>query len=81
MSLLNDIHSIVVAATAANLTAHTYTEVYAALADTININGTTVVMGGNSSIRIKVRSVSGGTKCFLFGEMLSTTYDNPSLNG
>jgi len=81
MPLLNEIHSIVVPAASANFSAHNYTEVYAALSDTIVINGVNVTMGGGSSIKIKVRSVSGGTNCILMGENINNTYDNRLLNG
>lgn len=69
MAKISDIHSIIVPAQNANLTAHTYTEIYGGTAGcTIIVNGTTLAMGGSSSIAIWVRSVSGGTGCYLMGE-------------
>lgn len=68
MPLLNDIHSIIVPASAPNFSAHSYTEVYAGADDTININGVSFQIGNGSSVKIKVRTVSGGTKCVLLGE-------------
>ena len=69
MAKINDIHSIIVPAQNANLSAHTYTEIYGGAAGcTININGTVIAMGGSSSISVWVRTVSGGTGCYLMGE-------------
>lgn len=79
MPLLNDIHSIIVPATQANFTAHSYTEVYAGADDTIAINGVAMKIGNGSSIRIKVSSVSGGTNCVLLGETINNRVDNPIL--
>ncbi len=69
MPRINDIHSIIVPAENANLTAHTYTEVYGG-ADgcTIVINGVSVNVGPQSNIGIAVRTVSSGTGCYLLGE-------------
>jgi hypothetical protein len=69
MPKLNNVHSIIVPAQTPNLTAHTYTEIYGGSAGcTVNINGTLVSIGPQSSISIGVRSISGGTGCFLLGE-------------
>jgi hypothetical protein len=69
MPKINDIHSVIVAAQNANLTAHTYSEIYGGSAGcTIVINGTSVSVGPSTSISIWVNSVSGGTGCFLLGE-------------
>lgn len=68
MPLLNDIHSIIVPSTAANFTAHSYTEVYAGASTSFNLNGISVTMGAGSSIKIKVASISGGTSLYLLGE-------------
>ena len=77
MPLLNDIHSILVPASQANFTAHTYTEVYAGADDTIAINGVAFKIGNGSSIKIKVGSVSGGTNCLLLGENINNRTDGP----
>lgn len=69
MAKISDIHSIIVPAQDANLTAHTYTEIYGGSTGcSINVNGTTLSMGSSSSIAIWVRTVSGGTGCYLMGE-------------
>ena len=74
MAKINDIHSIIVPAENANLTGHTYTEIYGGSAGcTITVNGITMSMGGSSSIGIWVRSVSGGTGCYLMGENKDVT--------
>ena len=72
MAKINDVHDIIVLATAPNFTAHTYTEVYGGSAGcTMTLNGTTVAIGIGSSIFINVRTVSGGTGCYLLGVNLN----------
>lgn len=69
MANINDIHSIIVPAQSANLTAHTYSEIYGGASGcTIVVNGVTVSMAAQSSIKLWVNSVSGGTGCYLLGE-------------
>ena len=69
MAKVNDIHSIVVEAQSANLTAHTYTELYGGLTGcTAVVNGATVVMGGSSSIGVWIRTITGGVGCYVLGE-------------
>lgn len=79
MPLLNDCHSIIVAATSPNFTAHSYTEVYAGADSTPVINGVSVTMAGGSSIHIKVKSITNGTGCYLLGENLNYLTDNPNI--
>ena len=81
MPLLNDIHSIVVPATAPNFSAHSYTEIYAGADDTVNVNGTSFRIGNGSSIRIKIRSISGGTNCVLLGETKDNYYGSTLPDG
>jgi hypothetical protein len=69
MPRINDIHSIIVAAENANMTAHTYTELYGGTGGcVININGTLVNVADSSTIGVAIRTVSGGTGCYLLGE-------------
>ena len=69
MANINDIHSIIVPAESPNLSAHTYTEIYGGTGGcTIVVNGITVQVADSSSIKLWVRSVSGGTGCYLLGE-------------
>ena len=69
MPRINDIHSIIVAAQNANLSAHTYTELYGGTGGcTLNINGVVVNVADSSTIVIAIRTVSGGTGCYLLGE-------------
>lgn len=69
MAKNNDVYSIIVPATAPNLTAHTYTQVYGGSAGcSITLNGVAVLIGASSSIDVWVRTVSGGSGCFLLGE-------------
>jgi len=80
MPRINDIHSIIVAAQNANLTAHTYTEVYGGTGGcTIVINGVTVNVADSSTIGIGIKSVSGGTGCYLLGENVDVYLGSPNF--
>jgi hypothetical protein len=69
MAKISDIHSIIVPAQSANLTAHTYTEIYGGSSGcTMVVNGVNLSMGSSSSISLWVRTISGGTGCYLMGE-------------
>lgn len=69
MAKINDIHSVVVNAENANLSAHTYTEIYGGTAGcSIQVNGVTMAIASSSNIALWIHSVSGGTGCWLLGE-------------
>lgn len=81
MAKINDIHSIIVPAQSPNFTAHTYSEIYGGTAGcTIAINGTVVSIASSSNIAIWVRSVSGGTGCWLLGENKDVYLGSPTYN-
>jgi surface protein len=68
MGKINEIQDFIVSAQEGDLHQLIYKKVYGGSSGcTININGTTVQMGANSSIDVAVTSVSGGTGCFLGG--------------
>ena len=68
MALINDVHSVIVPADSPNLSAHSYTEIYGGNGGcTIVVNGLSVDIGAASSITITVRTVSGGSGCYLLG--------------
>ncbi len=68
MAKINDVHSIIVLATAPDFSAHTYTEIYGGSAGcTATVNGTAVDIGAASSLFININSISGGAGCFLLG--------------
>jgi hypothetical protein len=74
MAKISDIHSIIVPAESPVFSAHTYTEIYGGSAGcTININGTVVAVASSSNLAIWVRSVSGGTGCYLLGDNQDVT--------
>jgi hypothetical protein len=80
MGKINDIHSIIVPAQNANLTAHTYTEIYGgATGCTMTLNGSSVTIGGSSSICVKVRTISGGVGCYLLGDKKDVFYADPNI--
>jgi hypothetical protein len=70
MPLLNDIHSIIVAAANANFTAHSYTEIYANVAASPTVNGVAIALAAGQSIKIKVKSISATANVFLLGETI-----------
>jgi hypothetical protein len=80
MPRINDIHSIIVPAQSPNMTAHTYTEIYGGTAGcTIVLNGVTVSVASSSNIPLWVRTVSGGTGCYLLGENKDVFGGSPNL--
>lgn len=79
MPLLNDIHSIIVSATSANLSAHSYTEIYAGASSTPIINGVPVTMAAGSSIKIKINTISNGVGCYLLGEKINNWNADPNI--
>ena len=79
MPLLNDIHSIVVAATNANFTAHSYTEVFASVAASPTVNGVAIGLAAGQSIKIKVKSISGTGNVFLLGETIDNFSGSATL--
>ncbi len=81
MARNNDIYSIIVAAADANFTAHTYTEIYGGDAGcNIVVNGVSVDVGGASSISLHIRSVSGGSGCYLLGDPIDVYTGSPNVN-
>lgn len=73
MAHINDIHSIIVSATDADFTAHTYTQVFAGATATPTINGVVVTMAASSIINIKVRTISATANVYLLGENQNVT--------
>lgn len=79
MAKINDIHSVIVPAQTPNLTAHTYTEVYGGSTGcSMVLNGTSITVGAQSNISIWVRTISGGTGCFLLGDFKDVTQGSVS---
>jgi len=80
MPRINDIHSIIVPAQSANTSAHTYTEIYGGSAGcTINVNNVFINVGDTSNIPIWVKTVSGGTGCYLLGDNIDVTQGSPTV--
>ncbi len=80
MARNNDIYSIIVPSASANLTAHTYTSVYGGSAGcTIVLNGVSVSVGAASNVDLYIRTVSGGTGCFLLGDPIDVYTGSPNL--
>ena len=82
MPKFNNIYTIVVPAQSPVFSAHTYSEIYGGVSGcTATINGTTMTIGGASSLSILVRSISGGTGCFLLGDNNDVYQGSPGLGG
>lgn len=82
MPKINDIHSVIVPAQSPVFSAHMYTEIYGGTAGcAANINGTIVNVAAQSSISIWVRSISGGTGCYLLGDNQNVYQGSPGLGG
>jgi hypothetical protein len=80
MSKNNEVYSIIVPAQSPNFTVHTYTTIYGGSAGcTAIINGVSVNIGAASSIDISIRSISGGTGCYLLGENKDVYLGSPNL--
>ncbi len=80
MAKINEVHSVCIPAESANLTAHTYTEIYGGASGcTITVNGSAITMGGSSSIFIAVNTVSGGAGCYLLGVKKDVVNGSPNL--
>jgi hypothetical protein len=80
MPRIDDIHSIIVQAQTPNLTAHTYSEIFGGSAGcTIVVNGVTVNVAPSSNIPIWVRTISGGTGCYLLGENKDVYLGSPNV--
>jgi len=80
MARNNDVYSIIVQAQSPVFSAHTYTEIYGGT-DGCNvvINGTLVEVAPSSSLSIAIRTVSGGTGCYLLGDFNDVTLGSPNV--
>lgn len=79
MAHINDIHSIIVEATNANFSAHSYTQVYAGANATPTINGVAVTMAASSVLSIKVKSISATANVYLMGENQNVGQGSPTV--
>jgi len=81
MANINDIHSIIVPATAPVFSAHTYTEVFGGGSGcTATINGVVVTIGASANIKLLINSISGGAGCFLLGENTNVFQGSTNLS-
>jgi hypothetical protein len=69
MAKVNEVHSVIIPVGSANFSAHSYTEIYGGSAGcTAMINDVPgISIGPSSSVFVWVRTISGGTGCFLCG--------------
>lgn len=81
MPRITDVHSVIVSATTANLSAHTYNEVYGGTGGcVIIVNGVSINVAESSNIPVWIRTVSGGAGCYLLGEYKDVYYGSPNVN-
>jgi hypothetical protein len=82
MAKINEVHSIIIKAENANLSTHTFTEVYGGPTGcTMTLNGVSnIQMGGSSSIYVLVNSISGGVGCYLLGNDANVAQGSPNVN-
>jgi hypothetical protein len=81
MPRFSDVHTIIVPADSPNLTAHTYTEIFGGSAGcTMILNGVNVSVGATSNLPVIVKSISGGTGCYLLGENQNVYQGSPNVN-
>lgn len=79
---MTNTNSIIVPAGSANLSAHTYTEIYGGSAGcSIVVNGVTVLVGASSNLNIRINTVSGGSGCFLLGENKDVYIGSSTIGG
>lgn len=82
MAKINDIHSVIVPAQSPVFSAHMYTEIYGGSTGCAAIiNGTNVNVGAQTSLSIWVRSISGGTGCYLLGDNQNVFQGSSGLGG
>lgn len=80
MPKFNNIYSIVVQAQNPVFSAHTYSEIYGGISGcTAIVNGTSMNIGSSSTVSVLVRSISGGTGCFLLGDNNDVYNGSPYL--
>jgi hypothetical protein len=80
MARNNDIYNIIVQAQSPVFSAHTYTEIYGGTDGcSVVINGTLVEVAPSSSLSIAIRTVSGGTGCYLLGDFNDVVLGSPNV--
>ena len=81
MGMGNQIFSIIVSASSANFTAHTYSRVYSTINTTPIINGSLISMAAGTSLPMNVSSISPTTGVFLLGDKVNVATDTPIIGG
>ena len=79
MGKINDVYSIIVPASGATFSAHTYTQVYAGANATPTINGIPVVMNAGTLLDVKVKTISSTANVYLLGENINVALGSINL--
>lgn len=72
-------YSLIVPAANANLTAHTYSEIFVGATATFTANSVTITAAGGSMIPLKVQSISATANVYLLGEKIDVMMGSTSL--
>lgn len=81
MSIHNRIYSIIHPASSANVTAFTYSQVYASSAATPTINGVSVSMAAGTILDINVNTISATANVYVLGEKVNLATDTQIIGG
>lgn len=80
MPRFSDVHTIIVAAQNAVLSAYTFTEIFGGTGGcVVNVNGVVVNVPESSNVPIQIRTISGGTGCYLLGENKDVSQGSPTF--
>ena len=82
MPKFNSVYTEIVPADSPIFSAHTYSEVYGGGSGcSAIINGTSITVAAGSSLEVLVRTISGGTGCFLLGDKNDVYQGTVGLGG
>ena len=81
MARISDIHSFMVPAQSADTTNYQYTEIVGGLTGcTILVNSVLVNVAAQSNIILRIRTLSGGTGCWVGGDKNDVFTGSPNYN-
>lgn len=82
MGMGNKIFSVIVSASTANFTAHTYSQIYSVINSAPTVNGVVINMVAGTLLTMNINSVTGSTTgVFLLGDKVNVATDSQNLGG
>lgn len=81
MPIQNQIYSFIHPAASANTSAFTYSQIYAASAVTVTINGIAVSMAAGTTLDMSVNTISATNGVYVLGEKISLSTDGQIIGG